>query len=252
MKAGDDHVAKHDLSACGCSGSVGEPINPEAWMWYHERIGGGRCPIVDTWWQTETGSIMISPLPGITTTKPGSATHPLPGIAAMIVDEQGAEVPRGGGGYLVLKRPWPAMLRTLWGDDERFVSTYWSRFGRDVYFTGDGAKTDADGDFWLMGRVDDVINVAGHRISTTEIESSLVQHPAVAEAAAIGAHDADQGRADLRVRDHRETASSRPTSCARSCSRTSRRRSASSRGPACCCSRPTCRRRARARSCAGC
>ena len=193
VKAGDEHVAKHDLSSLRLLGSVGEPINPEAWMWYHERVGGSRCPIVDTWWQTETGAIMISPLPGITTTKPGSATHPLPGIAAMIVDEQGAEVPRGGGGYLVLKRPWPAMLRTLWGDDDRFVQTYWSRFGRDVYFTGDGAKTDADGDFWLMGRVDDVINVAGHRISTTEIESSLVQHPAVAEAAAIGAHDAIKG-----------------------------------------------------------
>jgi acetyl-CoA synthetase len=193
VKAGDEHVRKHDLSTLRLLGSVGEPINPEAWIWYHERIGGGRCPIVDTWWQTETGAIMISPLPGVTTTKPGSATQPLPAIDAAIFDEQGNVVPPGGGGYLVLRRPWPSMLRTLWGDDDRFVQTYWSRFGRDVYFTGDGAKTDVDGDFWLMGRVDDVINVAGHRISTTEIESSLVQHPAVAEAAAIGAHDPIKG-----------------------------------------------------------
>jgi len=193
VKAGDEHVRKHDLSSLRLLGSVGEPINPEAWVWYHDRIGAGRCPIVDTWWQTETGAIMISPLPGITTTKPGSATQPLPAIDAAIFDEQGNVVPPGGGGYLVLRRPWPSMLRTLWGDDDRFVQTYWSRFGRDVYFTGDGAKTDLDGDFWLMGRVDDVINVAGHRISTTEIESSLVQHPAVAEAAAIGAHDPIKG-----------------------------------------------------------
>ena len=193
VKAGDAYVGKHDLSSLRLLGTVGEPINPEAWMWYHSRIGRGECPIVDTWWQTETGSIMIAPLPGVTTLKPGSATHPLPGVAAEIVDEQGATVPRGGGGYLVLKRPWPSMLRTLWGDDDRFVETYWSRFGRDVYFTGDGAKTDADGDFWLLGRVDDVINVAGHRISTTEIESALVGHPTVAEAAAIGAHDPIKG-----------------------------------------------------------
>jgi acetyl-CoA synthetase len=193
VKAGDDHVARHDLSSLRLLGSVGEPINPEAWIWYHSRFGASRCPIVDTWWQTETGSIMISPLPGVTTTKPGSATRPLPGILATVVDEQGNEVPLGGGGYLVLKRPWPAMLRTLWGDDDRFVQTYWSRFGRDVYFTGDGAKRDEQGDFWLMGRVDDVINVAGHRISTTEVESALVGHPAVAEAAAIGAHDAIKG-----------------------------------------------------------
>jgi acetyl-CoA synthetase len=193
VKAGDEHVARHDLSSLRLLGSVGEPINPEAWIWYHSRIGGGRCPIVDTWWQTETGSIMISPLPGVTTTKPGSATRPLPGILATVVDENGADVPLGGGGYLVLKRPWPSMLRTLWGDDERFVQTYWSRFGRDVYFTGDGAKRDEQGDYWLMGRVDDVINVAGHRISTTEIESSLVGHPAVAEAAAIGAADPLKG-----------------------------------------------------------
>ncbi len=193
VKAGDQHLEGRNLSSLRLLGTVGEPINPEAWMWYHERIGGGRCPIVDTWWQTETGSIMISPLPGLTTTKPGSATHPMPGVAAAIVDEQGVEVARGGGGYLVLKQPWPSMLRTLWGDDDRFVQTYWNRFGRDVYFTGDGAKTDDDGNFWLLGRVDDVINVAGHRISTTEIESSLVGHAAVAEAAAIGAHDPIKG-----------------------------------------------------------
>jgi acetyl-CoA synthetase len=193
VKAGDDWLAQHDLQSLRLLGTVGEPINPEAWMWYHARVGRGECPIVDTWWQTETGSIMIAPLPGVTTLKPGSATRPLPAIAAAIVDENGEEVPRGGGGYLVLKRPWPSMLRTIYGDDDRFVQTYWSRFGRDVYFTGDGAKTDADGDFWLMGRVDDVINVAGHRISTTEIESALVGHPAVAEAAAIGAHDDVKG-----------------------------------------------------------
>jgi acetyl-CoA synthetase len=193
VKAGDEHLARFDLTSLRLLGTVGEPINPEAWMWYHSRVGRGECPIVDTWWQTETGSIMIAPLPGVTTIKPGSATHALPGIAAQVVDETGAEVPLGSGGYLVLKRPWPSMLRTLWGEDDRFVSTYYSRFGREVYFTGDGARRDADGDFWLMGRVDDVINVAGHRISTTEIESSLVGHPAVAEAAAIGAYDAIKG-----------------------------------------------------------
>jgi acetyl-CoA synthetase len=193
VKAGDEHLAQFDLSSLRLLGTVGEPINPEAWMWYHSRVGRGECPIVDTWWQTETGSIMIAPLPGVTTIKPGSATHALPGVVAQVVDEQGVEVPLGSGGYLVLKQPWPSMLRTLWGDDDRFVSTYWSRFGRDVYFTGDGARRDEDGDFWLMGRVDDVINVAGHRISTTEIESALVGHHAVAEAAAIGAHDAIKG-----------------------------------------------------------
>ncbi len=193
VKAGDQWLEGNDLSSLRLLGSVGEPINPEAWMWYHERVGRGQCPIVDTWWQTETGSIVISPLPGLTTLKPGSATRPLPGYKATIFDEKGSEVPLGGGGYLVLTRPWPSMVRTLWGEDERFVQTYWERFGPTVYFTGDGAKTDADGDFWLLGRVDDVINVAGHRISTTEIESSLVQHPAVAEAAAIGAYDAIKG-----------------------------------------------------------
>jgi acetyl-CoA synthetase len=194
MKWGDHHPANHDLSSLRLLGSVGEPINPEAWMWYHEHIGGGRCPIVDTWWQTETGGIMISPLPGATTTKPGSATFPLPGISADIVDEQGESVGIPGGGYLVLDRPWPAMLRGIWGDDARFRQTYWSRLP-NRYFAGDGAKRDEDGYFWLLGRVDDVMNVSGHRISTTEVESALVSHPSVAEAAVIGRADAQTGQA---------------------------------------------------------
>jgi acetyl-CoA synthetase len=193
MKWGIEEPAKHDLSSLKVLGSVGEPINPEAWMWYHEHIGGGRCPIVDTWWQTETGGIMISPLPGATTTKPGSATFPLPGIGAELVDENGVRVDRGGG-YLTLTRPWPGMLRGIWGDQERYRETYWSRFdGR--YFAGDGAKLDDDGYLWLLGRVDDVMNVSGHRISTTEVESALVAHPAVAEAAVVGATDATTGQA---------------------------------------------------------
>jgi acetyl-CoA synthetase len=194
MKWGDHHPASHDLSSLRLLGSVGEPINPEAWMWYHEHIGGGRCPIVDTWWQTETGGIMISPLPGATTTKPGSATFPLPGISADIVDEQGESVGIPGGGYLVLDQPWPAMLRGIWGDDARFRQTYWSRLP-NRYFAGDGAKRDEDGYFWLLGRVDDVMNVSGHRISTTEVESALVSHPSVAEAAVIGRADAQTGQA---------------------------------------------------------
>jgi len=193
MKWGVEEPAKHDLSSLRVIGSVGEPINPEAWMWYHEHIGAGRCPIVDTWWQTETGAIMISPLPGATTTKPGSATFPLPGIGAELVDEEGERVERGGG-YLTLTRPWPSMLRGIWGDPERYRETYWSRFpGR--YFAGDGAKLDDDGYLWLLGRVDDVMNVSGHRISTTEVESALVAHPAVAEAAVVGANDATTGQA---------------------------------------------------------
>jgi len=193
MKWGADEPAKHDLSSLRLLGSVGEPINPEAWMWYREHIGGDRCPIVDTWWQTETGGIMISPLPGATTTKPGSATFPLPGVSAELVDDQGERV-EVGGGYLTLTRPWPGMLRGIWGDPERFVDTYWSRFeGR--YFAGDGAKLDDDGYLWLLGRVDDVMNVSGHRISTTEVESALVSHPAVAEAAVVGANDATTGQA---------------------------------------------------------
>ncbi len=193
MKWGPEEPAKHDLTSLRLLGSVGEPINPEAWMWYHEHIGGERCPIVDTWWQTETGAIMISPLPGATTTKPGSATFPLPGIGAELVDDRGEHVARGGG-YLTLTQPWPAMLRGIWGDPQRFVDTYWSRFpGR--YFAGDGAKLDDDGYLWLLGRVDDVMNVSGHRISTTEVESALVSHPSVAEAAVVGANDATTGQA---------------------------------------------------------
>ncbi len=193
MKWGEGEIAKHDVSSLRLIGSVGEPINPEAWMWYWTHVGGGRCPVVDTWWQTETGGIMISPLPGATTLKPGSATFPLPGVSAEVVDESGAPVSRGGG-YLTLSRPWPGMLRGIWGDPERYRATYWSRFeGR--YFAGDGAKVDEDGYLWLLGRVDDVMNVSGHRISTTEVESALVSHPAVAEAAVVGANDATTGQA---------------------------------------------------------
>ncbi len=193
MKWGEDYPQRHDLSSLRLLGSVGEPINPEAWMWYRKVIGGDRCPVVDTWWQTETGAIMISPLPGVTESKPGSAMRPLPGIAADVVDDAGNSVPNGGGGYLVLTEPWPSMLRGIWGDDERYQETYWSRFpGR--YFAGDGAKRDDDGDLWLLGRVDDVMNVSGHRISTTEVESALVSHPSVAEAAVVGATDATTGQ----------------------------------------------------------
>ena len=193
MKWGDAEPAKHDLSSLRVLGTVGEPINPEAWMWYHEHIGGGRCPIVDTWWQTETGGMMISPLPGATTTKPGSATFPLPGVRAEIVDDDANRIDVGGG-YLTLTRPWPGMLRGIWGDPQRFRDTYWSRFP-DRYFAGDGAKLDDDGYLWLLGRVDDVMNVSGHRISTTEVESALVSHPSVAEAAVVGATDDTTGQA---------------------------------------------------------
>ncbi|RCG23606.1 acetate--CoA ligase [Streptomyces diacarni] len=188
MKWGDDIPAKFDLSSLRILGSVGEPINPEAWMWYRHHIGADRTPVVDTWWQTETGGIMISPLPGVTETKPGSAQVPLPGIAATVVDDEAQEVSNGSGGYLVLTEPWPSMLRTIWGDDQRFLDTYWSRFP-DKYFAGDGAKKDDDGDVWLLGRVDDVMLVSGHNISTTEVESALVSHPKVAEAAVVGATD---------------------------------------------------------------
>ncbi|MFN2566082.1 MAG: acetate--CoA ligase, partial [Gemmatimonadaceae bacterium] len=191
MKWGDQWPARHDLSRLRLLGSVGEPINPEAWIWYHEQIGRGRCPIVDTWWQTETGAIVISPLPGVTSTKPGSATIPLPGYSAELLDTQGSPIPVGGG-LLALTRPWPSMLRTIWGDDDRYVQTYFSKWpGRpDLYFPGDGAKRDEDGYFWILGRVDDVLNVAGHRIGTMEVESALVEHPAVAEAAVVGrAHE---------------------------------------------------------------
>jgi acetyl-CoA synthetase len=194
MKQGTEHPAKHDLSSLRVLGSVGEPINPEAWLWYRENIGGDRTPVVDTWWQTETGQILITPLPGVTTTKPGSATFPFPGIEADVVDGEGKSVPLGGGGYLVLKRPWPAMLRGIYGDPERYKETYWSRFP-GMYFAGDGAKRDEDGYFWLLGRVDDVMNISGHRLSTTEIESALVSHPSVAEAAVVGGPDPITGEA---------------------------------------------------------
>jgi acetyl-CoA synthetase len=194
MKWGPEYAQKHDLSSLRLLGSVGEPINPEAWVWYHEHIGGGRCPVVDTWWQTETGMIMITPLPGITTLKPGSATKPFPGVDAAVYDEQGNEVGPGGGGYLVLRRPWPAMLRGIYKADDRYRETYWSKY-EDTYFAGDGARLDEDADFWLLGRVDDVMNVSGHRISTIEVESALVDHQKVAEAAVAGRSDPSTGQA---------------------------------------------------------
>ncbi len=195
MKQGDAWPAKHDMSSLRLLGTVGEPINPEAWLWYHRAIGGSRCPVVDTWWQTETGMILITPLPGVTTLRPGSATRPFPGVAAKVVDADGHDVPDGaGGGYLVLTKPWPAMLRGIYKDPERYMSTYWRRFP-GMYFAGDGCKVDADGYFWLLGRVDDVMKVSGHRISTIEVESALVDHPAVAEAAVVGRSDPVTGEA---------------------------------------------------------
>ncbi|MCF8529846.1 MAG: acetate--CoA ligase [Candidatus Nanopelagicales bacterium] len=193
MKWGDDLPASHDLSSLRLLGSVGEPINPEAWMWYREVIGGNRCPIVDTWWQTETGAMMIAPLPGVTACKPGSAMRGLPGIGIAVVDQEGTPLGNGNGGFLVLTQPWPSMLRGIWGDNQRYVDTYWSRWPQ-YYFAGDGAKLDNDGAIWLLGRVDDVMNVSGHRISTTEVESALVSHPAVAEAAVVGASDPTTGQ----------------------------------------------------------
>ncbi|MDQ2847749.1 MAG: acetate--CoA ligase [Actinomycetota bacterium] len=195
MKWGEDIPAAHDLSSLRLLGSVGEPINPEAWIWYRKNVGGDNTPVVDTWWQTETGAIMISPLPGVTETKPGSATRPIPGIGAEVVDNDGNPVPNGGGGLLVLTEPWPAMTRGIWGDPDRFRETYWDRFAKQgYYFAGDGAKKDDDGDLWLLGRVDDVMNISGHRISTTEVESALVSHPSVAEAAVVGATDETTGQ----------------------------------------------------------
>ena len=194
MKWGEQHLANHDLSSLRLLGSVGEPINPEAWMWYRTHVGGDRCPIVDTWWQTETGGIMITPLPGVTATKPGAAMTPFPGIGVDVVDNDGTSVGNGQGGYLVLTDPWPGMLRGIWGDPQRYRETYWSRFDGQ-YFAGDGAKRDDDGDLWLLGRIDDVMNVSGHRISTTEIEHALVGHPAVVEAAVVGASDPTTGQA---------------------------------------------------------
>jgi len=194
MKWGPQYAQAHDLSSLRLLGSVGEPINPEAWVWYRDHVGGGRTPVVDTWWQTETGMILITPLPGLTTLKPGSATRPFPGVEAAVYDDQGNEVPPGAGGYLVLKRPWPSMLRGLYNDPDRYQQTYWARFP-GVYFAGDGARRDEDGDLWLMGRVDDVMNVSGHRLSTIEIESALVDHPEVAEAAVCGRNDPITGQA---------------------------------------------------------
>ena len=195
MRWGDEHVTRFDRSSLRLLGSVGEPINPEAWMWYRETVGQGRCPIVDTWWQTETGSIMITPLPGFVATKPGSAALPFFGVDAAVVDDEGQEVPAGEGGLLAIRSPWPSMLRGIWGDDERFRETYWSKFGGQHYFPGDGARRDADGLFWIMGRVDDVLNVSGHRLSTMEIESALVSHPSVVEAAVVGRPDELTGEA---------------------------------------------------------
>ena len=194
MKWGEEIPGEWDLSSLRLLGTVGEAINPEAWTWFHRVIGGERCPIVDTWWQTETGAIMISPLPGVTHAKPGSAQVPLPGIAVDVVDDAGNSLPNETDGFLVVRKPWPSMLRTIWGDDDRFVNTYWGQFG-DKYFAGDGAKRDADGDVWILGRVDDVMNVSGHRLSTPEIESALVSHPSVAEAAVVGAQDETTGQA---------------------------------------------------------
>jgi acetyl-CoA synthetase len=193
MKWGDDIPAKYDLSSLRLLGSVGEPINPKAWLWYYEIIGNSNCPIVDTWWQTETGMIMISPLPGLTTMKPGTATRPFPGIKASVLDEEGNEVPEGEGGYLAIERPWPSMIRTINGDEQRFLDTYWSKWGTDRYLAGDGARRDKDGYFWVLGRLDDVIKVSGHRLGTMEIESSLVSHKAVAEAAVDGKADEIKG-----------------------------------------------------------
>jgi acetyl-CoA synthetase len=196
MKWGADIPAQHDLSSLRLLGSVGEPINPEAWMWYRHHIGADRCPVEDTWWQTETGAIMIAPLPGVTAAKPGSAMRPLPGISALIVNDDGQPVDHGHGGYLVLDQPWPAMLRGVWGDEQRYRDTYWARFDKQgYYFAGDGAKYDEDGDMWLLGRVDDIMLVSGHNISTTEVESALVSHPTVAEAAVVGASDPTTGQA---------------------------------------------------------
>jgi acetyl-CoA synthetase len=194
MKWGPEYAQKHDLSSLRLLGTVGEPINPEAWIWYREHIGGDRTPVVDTWWQTETGMVLITPLPGVTTVKPGSATKPFPGVDAAVYDEQGNEVGPGGGGYLVLRRPWPAMLRGIHKADQRYKETYWSKY-TDTYFAGDGARIDEDGDFWLLGRVDDVMNVSGHRISTIEVESALVDHQKVAEAAVAGRADPTTGQA---------------------------------------------------------
>ena len=252
MKWGAELVEKFDLSKLRLLGSVGEPINPKAWLWYYKVIGGERCPIVDTWWQTETGAIMITPLPGIVSTKPGSATRPFPGIAAEVVDEREGKPIDEGQGLLVLQRPWPSMLRTLYKEDDRFIETYFSKFGKETYLVGDAARKDKDGYFWIIGRIDDVVNVSGHRLSTAEVESAIVSHGKVAEAAVIGQTDEDIGPGDLRVRDprgrsrrHRRAGRGDP----RPASPTG---SASSPGPSGSSGPTTCPRPARARSCAGC
>ena len=251
LKWGPEHPAKHDLSSLRLLGTVGEPINPKAWLWYYEVIGGERCPIVDTWWQTETGHILISPLPGVIDAKPGSATKPLPGVDAAVVDEEGNEV-EGDQGYLVLRRPWPGMLRTLYREEDRFKETYYGKFGETTYFVGDAARKDEDGYFWILGRVDDVVNVSGHRLSTAEVESAVVSYAKVAECAVIGQSDEDTGQAicafvtlegDLEGSD--EIAERRSATTSPSGSRRSPGRSGSS-GPA------ICPRPAPARSCAGC
>ena len=250
MKWGPEHAQQHDLSSLRLLGSVGEPINPEAWIWYREHIGGDRTPIVDTWWQTETGMVLITPLPGITTLKPGSATRPFPGVVPAVYDEQGNEVGPGGGGYLVLKRPWPAMLRGIFGDDQRYRDTYWSKYD-DVYLAGDGARIDQDGDYWLLGRIDDVMNVSGHRISTIEVESALVDHQEVAEAAVCSRADAVTGEAIVAYVTLKgggegsvEKLEELRNHVARRSGRSRSRRTSSSR--------PSCRRPAAARSCAAC
>ena len=250
IKWGDQHVEKHDLSSLRLLGTVGEGINPEAWMWYHRKIGGERCPIVDTWWQTETGGIMMSPLPGAIATKPGSCTKPLPGIVPAILDETGHPVEQNNGGMLCISQPWPGMLRGIWGDDERYQQQYWSKVPGH-YLTGDNARQDDDGYYWIMGRIDDVINVSGHRLSTIEVESALVSHPLVAEAAAVGRPRRDQGASHRRLRHaprrrrrrRAESKSSRPTSA---------RKSARWPSPTTSASPPPCPKPAAAKSCGAC
>ncbi len=253
IKWGDEWPAKHDLSSLRLLGTVGEPINPEAWMWYHEKIGGGRCPIVDTWWQTETGAIMITPLPGATPTKPGTATLPFFGIDAAIVDDAGNEVKPLEGGKLVIRKPWPSMLRTIWGDKDRYKQAYWTEFKKQgFYFTGDGARRDKDGYFWIVGRIDDVLNVAGHRLGTAEIESALVSHESVAEAAVVGCPDEIKGQGVVGVCHAQAGRDTDPTSSRRSCASMSPTPSAPSPSPTRSASPMPCPRRAREKSCAAC
>ncbi len=255
IKAGGDLPKKFDLSSLRLLGSVGEPINPEAWMWYYTTVGGSRCPIVDTWWQTETGAHMISPMPGATPLKPGSCTKPLPGIMAAIVDETGNDVELGKGGFLVIKRPWPAMIRTIYGDPDRYRKSYYPEdLGGKLYLAGDGANCDLDGYFWIMGRIDDVLNVSGHRLGTMEIESALVANPHVAEAAVVGRPDDLTGEAVCAfvVLKQARPRARKPRRSRRSCATGSPRRSARSRSRRRSASATTCRRRARARSCGVC